>query len=116
MKIKTGIDIMEKKRFLESYEKGGEKFSSRIFTHQELKQNSKEQLASIFSMKEAIIKALQLPQSSWQVISTNRKGNGKVECSFTDEKIARKIKSLDTSISHDGGFIIAIAAAILENE
>lgn len=116
MKVKTGIDLLRSKRFLESFKIGGEAFSRRVFTSQELKQNTREQLASIFCLKEAIIKALKLPVDSWLMISTNRQSDGKVECSFTDLKLAKKIISLDTSISHDGGWIVAVVFAILHSE
>ena len=114
MRIKIGVDFSREERFLASFKKGGGSFLNRLFTNQELRQNSTAQLASIFSLKEAVIKALELPQNSWLQINTNRKENGKVECSFLNEKIAEKISSLDTSISHDGGWIIAEAVVILK--
>ena len=113
VKVKTGIDLLVINRFVNSYKKRGKAFSERIFSPQELSQNSSEQLASIFCLKEALIKALGLPKDSWLLISTNRKRNGKVECSFADSRIVRNIKSIDTSISHDGGMVVAVATALL---
>lgn len=114
MKFKVGVDIVSKKRFLKSYKRGKEGFLGRLFTPQELKQNSIDQLVSIFCLKEAVMKALELPQDSWLTISTNRTGNGKVDCSFVGRTIARKIISLDTSISHDAGLIIGVAVIVVE--
>lgn len=113
MDIRVGTDILRISRFLNSLSKGKDNFINHLFTPQEIRQNSKEQLAGIFCIKEALIKALELPTDSWLKINTNRNGNGKVSISFLDSKIAREVKSLDTSISHDGGWIIAVAVIIL---
>lgn len=109
-----GIDIHNKTRFLESCENGGETFLMQLFSPQELRQNSREQLASIFSLKEACIKALELPSSSWHKISTNRLANGKVTCSLTDISVASSIISLDTSISHEGELIVSVVVVLLK--
>ncbi len=114
VEIKIGIDIISSYRFLKSYKAGGEAFIKRLFTPQEIRQNTKEQLVSIFCLKESIIKALQLPQDSWLTINTNRRANGKVECSFIDPKIAKMISSIDTSISHEGQWIVAAAIVVLQ--
>lgn len=115
MDIRVGTDILRISRFLNSLSKGKDNFINHLFTPQEIRQNSKEQLAGIFCVKESVIKALGLPSNSWLKINTNRNGNGKVSISFLDSKIARKVKSLDTSISHDGGWIIAVAVVALES-
>lgn len=116
MQIKVGTDILDKDRFLKSCKNGGDTFLEKLFTPYELRENSKEQLASVFCLKEAIVKALQLPNSSWLSISTRRINNGKVSCTFTNETIARGITSLDTSISHEEKMIIAVAVIIIENK
>ena len=112
MMTKIGIDIARQKRFLDSLKKGKEPFLNRIFTPQELRQNSDLQLASIFSIKESVIKALELNYDSWLQISTDRKENGKVNCSLIEAELAKNIISLDTSVSHDGGWIIAVTVAV----
>ncbi len=115
MNIRVGTDIIDKSRFLESCKKGGNTFLEKLFTPIETRENSPEQLASIFCLKEAIVKALELPSSSWLEINTRRKSNGKVVCSFIDQNIARKISSIDTSISHEGNMIIAVCVVLIEN-
>lgn len=115
MNIKIGTDILKQNRFLTSLEKGGNSFTNRLFTPQEIRQNSREQLASIYCVKEALIKALGLSMGSWLKINTNRGESGKVNISFLDQKIAKRIKNLDTSISHDGGWVIAVVIVILKN-
>lgn len=114
MDIKTGIDLLDLNRFLTSLKNGGENFQKRVFTPQEIRQNTREQLASIFALKEAVIKSLELPVGSWLSISTNRKANGKVACTFLDPGIAKRIISIDTSISHDGRWIIAVVVIVIK--
>lgn len=116
MQIKVGTDILDKQRFLQSCKNGGNTFLEKLFTPYELRQNSQEQLASIFCLKEALVKALELPNSNWLNINTTRKNNGKVSCTFVQEDIARNILSLDTSISHEGEMIIAVAVIIMNNK
>ena len=115
MNIKVGTDILNKERFLQSYKHGGQRFLEKIFTPEELRNNSTEQLASIFCLKEALVKAFHLSHSSWLEITTTRHVSGKVECSFLSGKIAKNVVSLDTSISHEDNLIIAVAVAIVDN-
>ncbi len=114
MKIKTGIDIVNRKRFQASLKAGKEAFLDRLFLPQELRQNTPDQLASIFALKEAIMKALDKPRI-WHSICTNRKASGKVECSFTDVSVAQMISSLDTSIAHEGEWIIAVVVIVMRH-
>lgn len=115
MKILCGVDILSAKRFNQDIKKLGEPFFKKIFLNQELQQNTNDQLASIFCLKEAVVKAIGVPNVSWLEISTFRDKDGKVHCSFTKINIARKIISMDTSISHDNGLIIAMAVILLKN-
>jgi phosphopantetheine--protein transferase-like protein len=114
MTIKTGIDVLNLSRFLDSMEKGGQAFKDHVFTPQEQRQNTPKQLASIYSLKEAVVKALSLPVNAWTLISTNRLPSGKVECTLANEEWSQRIETLDTSISHDGELIIASAVVILK--
>ena len=113
MNVKVGTDIVDIKRFLSSSKNGGEAFNNRLFTPFEQRTNTVEQLASIFCLKEALIKALSLSYDSWLVISTKRLDNGKLDCSFSDVKIAKSIISIDTSISHEGDLIFGVAVVII---
>jgi phosphopantetheine--protein transferase-like protein len=113
--IKVGTDLLKLNRFIKSAENGKGPFLKRLFTPQELKQNSIEQLGSIFSLKEAAIKALSLSPGDWLKINTNRTKTGKVGITFLDSNLASKIISLDTSLSHDGGWIIAVVVAVIKN-
>jgi holo-[acyl-carrier protein] synthase len=60
MKLTTGVDIIEIKRFAGTIERQGERFKKRFFTPQELEQVG-ENIASLavrFAAKEAVSKAL----------------------------------------------------------
>jgi holo-[acyl-carrier protein] synthase len=60
MKLATGVDIIEIKRFAGTIERQGERFKKRFFTPQELEQVG-ENIASLavrFAAKEAVSKAL----------------------------------------------------------
>ena len=111
---KIGIDILSTKRFAKSLKQGGDTFLQRVFTPQELRQNSKEQLASIFCLKEAVIKALELSPGDWLLISTNRKQNGKIDCSLLSSTFSKRITSIDSSISHDRELIVGVAVIMLQ--
>lgn len=113
MEIKTGIDILKRERFDDS-KRSGDAFLNRIFLPHELNENSEDQLASVFCVKEAIVKALQLSPGSWTTIATHREAGGKLLCTITDEALERRILSFDTSISHDGDYIVAVAVVLLQ--
>lgn len=115
MQVRTGIDILDKKRFISSIHNGKDVFLEKIFTPEELRHNTHEQLASMFCVKEAIHKALELSPGSWQDIHLTRKENGKLHPSFTNADIAKNIVSLDTSVSHEGDLIVALVCAIVNN-
>lgn len=114
MVIKCGVDILQSKRFNKDIKNLGTNFLHKLFSNQELSQNTPVQLASIFCLKEAIIKALGPNSISWLEINTNRKKSGKVLCSFTKKDIATKVISMDTSITHDNGIIVAIATLLMK--
>jgi holo-[acyl-carrier protein] synthase len=112
MEIKTGIDLLDKRRFFASLQNGGDTFLQKIFTPHELRENNHDQLASIFCLKEAVVKALEMTPGSWLAIHTQRKGNGKLTCTFESVELARTISSIDTSVSHEGDMVAAVAVIL----
>ncbi len=114
MQTKIGIDILNRLRFETAVTCGGQNFLERTFLPQELRQNTAFQLVSIFCVKEALIKALELSADSWRRISTNRDSSGKIRCSFISERTAAKIISLDVSVSHDEPWVIAVAVVVVK--
>ncbi|MDR1284847.1 MAG: holo-ACP synthase [Campylobacteraceae bacterium] len=110
----VGTDIVEIKRFENFLEKFGKKALEKYLDENEIKLvKNAQSAAGFFAAKEAVSKALGLGISK--------------ECGFFDIKIYKlpngapsftlssrlvkfyKITSLSLSISHDGGFAIAIA-------
>ncbi len=111
--MKIGTDIIHINRIEKSLEKFGNKFLTKFLNISEIELVKKpESIAGFWAAKEAISKALGCgigAELSFHdiTISKNKKGAP----SFTLSKIAQKvhnIKNSSLSISHDGGFAIAI--------
>jgi len=114
MAIKVGTDIVSIKRVEESIEKFGNKFLDRFLNSEEIESLKKvESIAGYWAAKEAVAKALGC-------------GIGKV-LSFKDITIKKNINNapyfiiksknfniIDSSlsISHDGGFAIAVVVTV----
>ncbi len=115
MIVKTGIDIVDLRKFKESVTLGGEIFLDRLFSLAERENRSLESLAGYFAAKEAFIKAtsevFQNIKFKDLVVNKNRDGKPSI---FYPESI--KIESLDISISHDGNYAVASCLIILKNE
>ncbi len=117
MAIKVGTDIVSIKRVEESIEKFGNKFLDRFLNHEEIEILKKvESIAGYWAAKEAIAKALGC-------------GIGK-ELNFKDITIKKNINKApyfelensnfsiiesSLSISHDGGFAIAVVIIVINN-
>ena len=113
--MKLGTDIIKIDRIEKSLDKFGEKFKTKFLNESEIKILKKTQsIAGFWAAKEAISKALGCgigAELSFHdiIISKNKKGAP----SFTLSKEAQNrhnIKSSSLSISHDGGFAIAVVA------
>ncbi len=115
MTIKTGCDLVEIKRFKKSLERGGGRFLDKIFLSQELATSEKiETLAGIFSVKEAVIKALELKAGDWQKIEIIKDKNGRPEIKMLN--LDKHIISQDISISHDGDYAMAVVVFLLKQK
>ncbi len=104
---------MEIKRFKKSVERGGNEFLDKIFTTQELAASKKtETLAGIFAAKEAVIKALSGQAGDWHTIEIikNKKERPEIKILCLDKHII----SQDISISHDGGYAMAVAVFLIQ--
>jgi len=117
--MQIGTDIIQVNRLENSLEKFGDKFKEKFLTQIEIENTKKiESIAGLWASKEAISKALGCGISKelrFQdiIISKNNRG----QPSFELSERARKnfhIKSSSLSISHDGGFAIAVVALSLE--
>lgn len=81
--------------------------SERIFTPDELRDKTVEQLAGMFAAKEAVLKAMGLQAGAWHDIKIAKKPSGKPFA-----RVAKK--EIGLSISHDGDYAIAIALCLVE--
>jgi len=113
--MKIGTDIIQISRLEKSIEKFGDKFKAKFLNESEIALAKRlESIAGFWAAKEAISKALGCgigAELSFHdiIIVKNKKGAP----SFTLSPEAQKIHNINASslsISHDGGFAIAVVA------
>ncbi len=115
--MKIGTDIIQISRIEKSLEKFGEKFKTKFLNDSELQLVKKtESIAGFWAAKEAIAKALGCGIGSELafhdiIIKKDHKGAPSFVLTNEAQKI-HKIESTSLSISHDGGFAIAVVAII----
>lgn len=113
--MKIGTDIIQISRVEKLLEKFGDKFKQRFLHNEEIQIVQKtESIAGFWAAKEAISKALGCGIGSELafhdiIISKNQKGTP-VFVLRGEAKKLHKIKTSSLSISHDGGFAIAVVA------
>jgi len=112
--MKIGTDIIQINRIEKLIEKYGLNFKERFLCQEEIDRAKKiETIAGLWAAKEAISKALGCgigAQLTFHDILVLKDAKGRP--SFTLSKEAQKrhaIKESSISISHDGGFAIAVA-------
>ncbi len=117
--MKIGTDIIKISRIERSLEKFGDRFKEKYLTTSEIERAKKiESLAGLWAAKEAIAKALGCgigEALSFHDIEISKTPKGAPYFILTPN--ARKkhhIKESSLSISHDGGFAIAVVALTLE--
>ncbi|RLA70397.1 MAG: holo-ACP synthase [Epsilonproteobacteria bacterium] len=119
--MKIGTDIIQVSRVEKSLAKFGDKFKQRFLHPEEIQIAQKtESIAGFWAAKEAISKALGCGIGSELtfhdiIISKNQKGTP-VFALTKEAQRQHKIKTSSLSISHDGGFAIAVVAITLEME
>ena len=115
-----GIDIVKIDRIKKMVNKFGEKALKRYLNDNEIKMVKKiESAAGYWAAKEAIAKALKTgigKELTFKDIEIYKEKNGAVNFRLSD-KIVKKynIKDKSLSISHDGGFAIAVAVIDLSS-
>ena len=113
--MKIGTDIIRIERIEKLIEKYGENFKARYLVEEEIALAKKvETLAGFWAAKEAVSKALGCGIGADLafhdiILSKDRRG---APCFTLSSKAQKKhsITSSSLSISHDGGFAIAVAA------
>ncbi|MBD3789831.1 MAG: holo-ACP synthase [Campylobacterales bacterium] len=117
--MKIGTDIIQIQRIKILVEKYGMKFQERFLSPDEIAIVRRvETLAGFWAAKEAIAKALGSgigSQLSFHdiIIAKDPKGAPYFTLSHEAQKVHR-VKSSSLSISHDGGFAIAVVAIFQE--
>jgi holo-[acyl-carrier protein] synthase len=115
MILGTGIDIIEVERIQKAVERWGDDFLNHVFTPTEIEYARKfkfpyRHYAGRFAVKEAIFKAMGIPQLSWHDVTIINDASGKPVCHFNNVNIKQR---LSISISHSRDY--AVASAILES-
>jgi len=111
--MQIGTDIILINRIEKSIEKFGDKFKERFLTKEEIQSTKKiESIAGLWAAKEAISKALKCGISKELsfhdiIITKDSQGAPKFTLSTNAQK-HHKIINSSLSISHDGGFAIAV--------
>ena len=119
MKIHQGIDLLKIEIIEKIFNRFSNKFLEKIFSKNELNQiheikiNKTNKIASKFSVKEAVGKALGTGISkgiSLKDIEVLNLQNGKptIVLHKKAKNVLKNIVSFDVSISHDSGFVISI--------
>lgn len=117
--MKIGTDIVSIERIKSMTDKYGVKFQERFLTPEETDPSRRvESLAGLWAAKEAIAKALGCGIGAELafhdiIIKKDAKGAPFFVLS-SDAQNRHHVQTSSLSISHDGGFAIAVAAIILE--
>jgi len=115
MSIKVGTDIVEISRVDTSLEKFGKKFLERFLNENEIKLAQKnETIAGFWAAKEAVSKALGCGigrELSFKDIEIKKNNKNMPYFELLDSKFDIIDSSL--SISHDGGFAIAVVIIVI---
>ncbi len=113
MNSQIGIDLVDLTRFESSLNRTPG-LIKRLFTDYEIEQGSNRNqalhLAGRFAAKEALAKALGVPPGlSWHEVEVLRLESGRPSFEFSGGVLALVAdKNVKVSISHDGGFVIAM--------
>ena len=109
MDFKIGTDIVLNKRINEKIPQ--EEFLKKVFQISELKDKTK--LISIFSLKEATMKALG-EKIDWLLIEVSYK-DSKPLITLNDSIKPKSFKSIQGSVSHDGDYTLAFVVLELKD-
>jgi holo-[acyl-carrier protein] synthase len=115
--MKLGTDIVEIKRVERSLEKFGDRFKEKFLTPDEIARTERiESLAGLWAAKEAISKALGCgigKDLSFHDIEIIKDKHGAPSFQLSERAQSRHPhKESSLSISHDGGFAIAVVLIV----
>src|SRR5271170_1133965 len=114
MILGTGIDIIEIDRIQKAVERWGDVFLNYVLTPGEIEYAKKYKFpyrhyAGRFAAKEAIFKAVGMPDLTWHNMTIINDPDGKPVCHFTEFNFKHR---MTISISHSRDY--AVASAIVE--
>ena len=118
--MKIGTDIVQISRIEKSLQKHGERFKKKFLTDDEAARIQKtESIAGIWAAKEAVAKALGCGIGSdlaFHDITVVKDSRGAPRFQLSEEA-QKKHRVLDSSlsISHDGGFAIAVVTITVQH-
>ena len=120
MALAVGVDLVERARLLQTYERFGERFLRRVFTPTELNQAGGriERLMGRFAAKEACAKALGtgIGTISWQEIEIGRQDSGKPHLRLHGWAAERArilgLTAFDVSISDTATHVMALVVGV----
>jgi len=116
--IRVGTDIVVIDRVSSSIQKFGDRFLKRVFSESELENLSKkpESIAGYWASKEALSKALGCgigSELSFLDMSISKDSKNAPYIELSQEKKERfRVDDISLSISHDGGFAIAVVVVV----
>lgn len=122
--IAVGVDLLERRRFLETHARFGERFLRKVFTEREVEQARGQvgRLAGRFAAKEACAKALGTgigANAAWRDIEIVRLGGGKprlvLRGAARERAAALGLAAFDVSISDTGEHVLAVVVAIRDS-
>lgn len=82
----------------------------KLFTPEELNDQRPEHLAGLFAAKEATMKALGFEAGRWLELKVSKRPNGAPVMELS-ENLAKNVKEIQVSISHDGEYAMACVVA-----
>lgn len=119
-KVRVGVDIVEVRAVEASLDTFGDRFLKRIFSLHEIAiaGRSAERLAARLAAKEAVIKALDLPEVgiAWRNIELRSDAAGRPSLRFHGRALAHVnqmgLRDISVSLSHENGMAFAAVVAL----
>ncbi|MGI6580550.1 MAG: holo-ACP synthase [Saccharofermentanales bacterium] len=126
MRIRTGIDILDLRRFKKSLERRGKDFLLTFLAEAEITnaKNKPESLAGLFAAKEAVAKAIGSgiwqADVKWHDIFIAKDELGKPHVDLSGEAFVRYDKmcgvDIDISISHEENYVVAVCVILTDSK
>lgn len=114
MITKCGIDMLLDNRIKKSLENIN--FIKRIYHKSEIHNKDIKKLASIFALKEAVFKALDISSENWLKIEVSYSKTRRPLITLSNEIKPNNLISLDCSVTHENGITQAIVIMLLDEE